>query len=191
MLAIGLLMLSQLVFAQNNLQTIREQNPEASNREVLKIFYNESVQAAELNDFDRGDNAQSNQECRMVYHGTEDGLNSVVIRKLSITTPGNGPLFPSKTEEKLFLTGTSYLIDGMLRDNLLKAFDYISMDENAYDLIAYMKENSMHIDSPFKLFLRKNGNLISFKFVTYKSKHDNGPLFESNVNEDYGYCWRI
>lgn len=182
--------LSQVVFAQAELELIRDLNPSASNREVLKIFYQESLQAAELGDFDRGDDAQSTQECRMVLHSTQDTLHSVVIRKLVKNLPGNGPLFPARSESKLFLVGNSYLRDGKLRDNTAKTYDYISIDENAYDLIVTMRKNAVHSDSPFKLFLRKNGELISFKILTYKNKQDNGPLFEKNINEDYGYCWR-
>lgn len=190
-LLIGLLALASIsAFGQSDLQSIRDQNPGASNREVLKLFYNGSSMAAELNDFDKGDNAQSNQECRIVYHTTGDKLNSVVIRQISKSTPSNGPLFPSNFETKLNTTGSHKLIGGKVNDHFNQAYDYITMDDNAYDLIVYQKKNATHDDAPFKVFLRKNGELISFKLLTYKAGTSNGPLFDNNSNEDYGYCWR-
>lgn len=190
LLAFILLVFSQMSFAQNDLETIKEMNPGASNREILKLFYEGSLSAAELSDFDKGDNANSSQECRMVLHSQGDTLISVVIRQIQKEIPGNGPLFPAHTEIKLNITGIHSLSNGKVTEVFNKAFDYTTVEENAYDLTIYQKKNPHHMDAPFKLFLRKNGDLISFKILTYKNGQDNGPLFENSANVDYGYCWR-
>ena len=122
---------------------------------------------------------------------TPDTLQKVVIRKIKkIINQDNGPLFPEKSIVKLNIVNESYVTRRKFNYIFSKAFDYVTMDENAYDLIANQKKNTYNTDSPFVLKLRKNGSTITFQMIKYKNNKDTRPLFEGNSDDSYGYCWR-
>lgn len=174
-------------FAQNTLSELIKENPNATRWEVLKEFYETSSLPAELSDFDFvGD--ESNQKCRLAFpKSTPNTLQKVVLKKFKkAINEDNGPLFPERTVVKLSITNESHSNPASYK----KLFEFITIESDSYDLIVHQRKNTNHDDSPFTIKLRKNNNLISFKLLTFKDNQDNGPLFEEDADDSYGYCWK-
>lgn len=139
---------------------------------TLERFYKESNTAANLADFDELGKT-STQECVDAYPDNAN-LTRSQVKRVSMTTPGNGPLFPEKKEEKLIYSSG--------RGNSSSLFKYTEMSRTSTDFVLTLAKNSAIGGTPAVINLRKSGGLIAFQVTLYRG--------ESKEATHYGYCFR-
>lgn len=141
---------------------------------ILEKLYNDAKEPAQVSDFDvYGE--KSNQKCVAVMKGKDDPY-PVAVKRIVKVTPGNGPLFPGKREEKIF----SYT--RLAGYDIMSFFDQIVLSTTPTELVEHLDQSSAMLDTPFTARYRKNSGLIASSWAAY----DGTP----EQIDGFSYCYR-
>ncbi len=197
--------LTSSVFAQSSegvelMKEIQQSNPDASKHEILKLFYENSMEPADIDRFPRVGGEASSFQCREPQlQRIKDKLeiNENKLKKTFILAKQkNNRGFFQRREGEVRLFSSDYaahdpVLSSRNLESAIKAvYSMTSMDETAYDTIVSLNQSTTYNqDAPYKIYLRQHGELISFKYVEFK-KNSDGPLFGDETKRvRYGYCW--
>lgn len=167
------------------LNEIREANPNATKYEVLKLFYEQSMEPADIDRFALAGQSSA-LRCRQNSTWPNGTIfpNHLDTRFIVALKANHGPFF---TETKLKLsTRNSSSEYWSNTNNVHNNYGRITMSRSAYDLTA-SREGSSGYEFPTILSLRQHGELISYRYLIHSRRENNGRSLPDV--ELYGYCW--
>jgi len=200
LLLITLSLLSNNIIANTTIENLLENNPEKSKYEVLQLFYDEAEAPAKFEDFDdiSVKKKDKTQHCRLATSENPSDLSENYIWKYKTSSEESEEPISSDKQKNVLLPPTTeanrWGLDGFFEEGnysqIKKLVSAINMQESKTDLtINIIKDTAQYGADPSNISFRKNGDLIAYKLLQFKSAN-NGPLFKNEVIlEAYGYCW--
>lgn len=173
-------------FAENRVQELTAENPDATPFQVLEKLFNESNTPASMQDFDSIEGS-SNMKCAGIAQDEKE-LVSFCARRIDVTVPGkasNGPLFPGTPDQTMSFIGTGACLpayDVPRSKQLIKRLlPFVQLSTTETELIMHVNKNDESSVSPITISFRRNSALISIRSFFLDS---------TKWRTRYSYCWR-